>query len=373
MENTIKNQVILSANGVENKKGSFITFQLQSTTTSHELQDVVRHWEEGKIKIPDIQRPAGEWKSEQKKTFIDSLINGYPIPPLMVVKKGTQKLLIDGQQRLSTVISFIGGKFKTLENDNKSEISKKSFAQLPNEVQEKLKQSEILIQYVQNSVDPNDVTFIFEIFKRINTGSLKLTEIQVLMATYYGEFSKWLKEFASSKDDILMSKTKSVTVDQKLSIILRIISFYFYFKINNGEVISQWEKKTISSSDILKKPMDEYWNFNDFQLQKIQGDIVSMYEQILEGISEIGINNLCSINANGDVGKDIQQPTLDAFVIMISNSRKLDGFKTLSKRIVDSIKNDNNFIKYKELFQEQTLSIVRINERVNFIENENQL
>lgn len=58
---------------------------------------------------PDYQR-SFRWSSKQKTSFIESILLGIPIPPIYVVedKDGLWEL-IDGFQRISIIISFLGG------------------------------------------------------------------------------------------------------------------------------------------------------------------------------------------------------------------------------------------------------------------------
>ncbi|MCX7845324.1 MAG: DUF262 domain-containing protein [Dictyoglomaceae bacterium] len=74
----------------------------------------------GEIVLPEIQRPF-VWNSTQVRDFIDSLYRGYPVGYLIVgqnpnvkAKDGTmakgKKILIDGQQRITTLMTSILGK-----------------------------------------------------------------------------------------------------------------------------------------------------------------------------------------------------------------------------------------------------------------------
>jgi len=74
--------------------------------------EIISLYKEGEISIypdfPDFQRPF-RWKKEQKTRFIESLLLGIPIPPILVFQDedGIWEL-IDGLQRLSTIFEFAG-------------------------------------------------------------------------------------------------------------------------------------------------------------------------------------------------------------------------------------------------------------------------
>jgi len=74
----------------------------------------------GEVAVPEIQRPF-VWESTQVRDFIDSLYKGYPVGYIIIwqnpnvkAKDGTsskgKKILIDGQQRVTALMSAILGK-----------------------------------------------------------------------------------------------------------------------------------------------------------------------------------------------------------------------------------------------------------------------
>ena len=80
----------------------------------------------GEVAIPEIQRPF-VWKGAQVRDLIDSLYNGYPAGYLIVwqnpnvkLKDGTtsagKKILIDGQQRVTAMMTAIDGREVLLDD-----------------------------------------------------------------------------------------------------------------------------------------------------------------------------------------------------------------------------------------------------------------
>ena len=83
------------------------------------IDQILNFVKSGEIAIPDIQRPF-VWKPKQVRDLIDSLYNGYPTGyfivsqnPDMRLKDGTRsegkKIMIDGQQRVSALMTAILG------------------------------------------------------------------------------------------------------------------------------------------------------------------------------------------------------------------------------------------------------------------------
>ncbi|AQS42482.1 DUF262 domain-containing protein [Bacillus velezensis] len=69
-------------------------------------------FEKGKIRFDHpIQRKGGQWDKSAKSLFINSMANGYPIPPFYALKEDGVYWILDGQQRLTTAINFMNNKF----------------------------------------------------------------------------------------------------------------------------------------------------------------------------------------------------------------------------------------------------------------------
>ena len=89
------------------------------TVTNFSVSSVLGYIEAGDIAIPEIQRPF-VWKGRQVRDLVDSLYNGYPTGYLIIwqnpnvkLKSGQsavgKKVLIDGQQRITAMMTAISG------------------------------------------------------------------------------------------------------------------------------------------------------------------------------------------------------------------------------------------------------------------------
>lgn len=89
------------------------------TVTQYSVNSILGYIEAGDIVIPEIQRPF-VWKGTQVRDLIDSLYNGYPTGYLIIwqnpnvrLKSGKEavgkKILIDGQQRITALMTAIAG------------------------------------------------------------------------------------------------------------------------------------------------------------------------------------------------------------------------------------------------------------------------
>lgn len=96
------------------------------TVTQYSVSSILGYIEAGDIAIPEIQRPF-VWKGRQVRDLVDSLYNGYPTGYLIIwqnpdvkLKDGRdavgKKVLIDGQQRITALMTAIAG-YKILTED----------------------------------------------------------------------------------------------------------------------------------------------------------------------------------------------------------------------------------------------------------------
>ena len=129
------------------------------------------------------------WKVDKKSALIESMIIGYPIPPVFAKRnEDKQMIILDGKQRLSTIASYLNDEFKlsTLnpvtfidEEENKEvtmDITGKSFSELPLGLQNHLKTVSLSMIYFDNLTAEEER----EVFKRLNQGMALSTKSRLL-------------------------------------------------------------------------------------------------------------------------------------------------------------------------------------------------
>ena len=153
---------------------------------------------------PDYQRNP-IWKLDKKTAFIESLYMGILIPPIYVVEIPSENILdgasyevVDGKQRLTTVLDFIENKFylgaKALEYFT-DWFANKKFSQIQAEYQELTNTmlSSVLDIYVITANSPEFTKY--DIFSRLNKGSEPLKVNEIRKAIYQSHVLKIVNEF----------------------------------------------------------------------------------------------------------------------------------------------------------------------------------
>ncbi|KAB2720395.1 DUF262 domain-containing protein [Brucella intermedia] len=148
---------------------------------------------------PAFQR-RGVWNTVAKSRFIESIFLGIPIPQILFSSKQGSKgafLVLDGKQRLITIKEFLDGKhddgkvFKLKELRVLKELNGKSWADISKDEDWKYRllnetQRTAIIRGWENE------QVLYEIFFRLNSGSVKLSPMELRMSLHPGEFLKFI-------------------------------------------------------------------------------------------------------------------------------------------------------------------------------------
>lgn len=152
---------------------------------------------------PDYQRKY-VMNIKLASRLIESILIDVPIPVVYLAEESDGTFsVIDGQQRLTSFISYIEGSlpdnntFKLKSLSVLKELNNKSFADLNKEHQTKIKTTTIHTILIKKE-SPDDIKF--EIFERLNTGSIKLNEDELRNSVYRGNYIKLLAELEEDPD-----------------------------------------------------------------------------------------------------------------------------------------------------------------------------
>lgn len=142
---------------------------------------------------PKFQREyVWSLRPELPSRLIESLLLKIPIPPIYFGKgKGGSLEVIDGQQRLTTLVRFVRNEFALVKLLRMSSLNGKLFKQLTTEQQEKILDEPIRTIVIDAG---NNSELRYEIFERLNRGSMALNEQELRNCVYRGPFNDLLAE-----------------------------------------------------------------------------------------------------------------------------------------------------------------------------------
>jgi Protein of unknown function DUF262 len=164
------------------------------------------------ILSPHFQRRA-VWNKGAKSYLVDTIYKGLPVPIIFLRDRGIDKStyepireVIDGQQRLRTIISYVApellddfdpsvDEFLVKKAHNK-ELANKPYSTLSEDIQDRILNYEFNVHILSSTVDDRDV---IQIFRRMNSTSYSLKKQELINSQYFGEFKTSLYNLAAEQ------------------------------------------------------------------------------------------------------------------------------------------------------------------------------
>lgn len=198
---------------------------------------------------PSFQRRSA-WTDKKQSLFIESLILGLPIPQLILAEAKGKKgsfIVIDGKQRLLSIRRFgsteADGKFTPLKLKGLGELERlngKTYSELSRDPA----LAEDLAAYQNASIRTivirnwQSEAYLYEIFLRINTGSVQLSPQELRQALHPGQFSTFIGD--ASADSIELQRALNLHGPdfrmRDAEILLRFIAYFNFMGNYNGNL-----------------------------------------------------------------------------------------------------------------------------------------
>ena len=187
------------------------------------VKELVSMAHQGIIDIaPEYQRQF-RWPEQNQSRFIESVLLGIPVPSLfMAANKDGSWELIDGVQRLSTLLHFIGSEevrdkfnlgkaLKLTSLDVLTEFNDTTFEELPQTLRLKFSLRPLKVTTLS---DKSDAKVRFDLFERLNTGGVKLTDQEIRACVFRGRFNDFIEEISLDENfDKLVNLTEAKNND----------------------------------------------------------------------------------------------------------------------------------------------------------------
>jgi Protein of unknown function DUF262 len=146
---------------------------------------------------PEFQRME-VWRDKARSRLIESILIRIPLPAFYMDATDDDKwLVVDGQQRLSTLERFVLKQNLRLQDlEFLREFDGFKFDQLPRAFQRRIRETNVTVYLIERGTPP---AVKINIFKRINTGGLPLSPQEIRHALNGAPVTTMLKELAASK------------------------------------------------------------------------------------------------------------------------------------------------------------------------------
>jgi uncharacterized protein with ParB-like and HNH nuclease domain len=242
------------------------------------IGEIINLYSDGDIIIrPEFQR-LFRWEIDQKSKFIESILIGIPIPPIFVQQLDDGRWeVIDGLQRLSTILEFVGV-LKDEKNENLNAVALQKTKYLPSlenmyydnfekissessffdrETKLVFKRATIIVEVIKRE---SDISAKYELFDRLNSGGSKLTEQEIRTAVFMFEKPSaisLIKELSKNQDFADTVKPSEKLIEQAYDEEL-VLRFFAY-----SEIASEFNKYNNSIKDFLDGYITDYFKEDD--------------------------------------------------------------------------------------------------------------
>ncbi len=201
------------------------------------------------------------WDNKRKSLFIHSLIYGYPVPAMYAQDNGDGYYwMIEGKQRLSTLIEFPQNTFKLHKDTPDVDgaiIAGLSFEELPEEFQDKIYDTNMQIYQLRGIKSEEERN---EIFLRLNGGK-PLSGIELTRVAGGEGMIKYLQELSQQPffNNNITGSQRNGCKDEELILQCLILYFKGATSINANAI-----REFVDNIDVDDLPKDEILEITDY-------------------------------------------------------------------------------------------------------------
>ena len=277
-------------------------YEITASPNDFNISTIFSFIESGAVRIPNFQRNY-VWDIQRASRLIESILIGLPIPQIFLYEESRNKFqVIDGQQRLLSIYYFIKSRFPRKEKRNELRRIFDEHGGIPDEYRDN-------DQYFQNfnlrlprrvsTDEPNrfdslnygtlddyqttfnlrtirnviikqnfprdDMSSVYEIFFRLNTGGVNLTPQEIRTSLYHSEFyemltrlnidPRWRRFTGMTEPDVRM---------KDMEILLRAFAM------------------VVVSFDRYKRPMTRFLNTFSQECKSLDKEEIKYYEDLFD-------------------------------------------------------------------------------------------
>jgi len=242
---------------------------MESESKKYTIEEIIKWSKNDELVLrPYYQRRKNIWSREGKSYFLDTLFRNLPIHKIFLrefVNKGIGiREVVDGQQRLRTILDFYDNNFR-INNKKEFENSNKKYEEMNDDVKFNFLNYEMTVDILMNASDKD----VRDLFLRLNKYSISLNKQELRNAKFHGEF----KQFIDKQSENTASKLMKIGIISKNS----------YARMLELELISELIIAMIHGLQDKKKSIDFYYEEYDNSFY-LANEMQSKYEEIFNHI-----------------------------------------------------------------------------------------
>lgn len=310
---------------------------------------------------PEFQR-NGVWKPKQKSELIESILMGIPIPLMYLFEdKNGKKQVVDGRQRIGTILEFLDNKFKLKNLRILSQLNDCCFKDLEPKLQGVFEDYQLFFYIIQ---PPTPERVKYDIFDRVNRGGTSLNKQEMRNALYRGRCTEMLDRLCGSSA-FLLATGRSINKERMKDqyVVLRAIAFMM---LHRGEF------SNIQSLQYRGDIDDFLARFMVYINDDAKEDLIAEYEALFHHAMSVSYDLLGEngFRFSGNViRRPINMPLFEALTYLFSFVPKNVGFSKRTELLnnIEVVKLDFDNSSYFSGNIDSTTSVAYRFDRINDI------
>lgn len=177
-------------NDGDDEENDFVSGMIRTSVTAESVDTLVNMYRRGRLNLNPPWQRGEVWSPKKKKAVIESLMLGIPLPAIILHKNSETGMheVIDGQQRLRSIVQFADNMFPLAKFDRGHDLHDVSGHYYDHETRRSVDDSwkdRIALEKVPvlTFEDVSDST-LRKVFNLYNTASMKLNAAEIRNATY---------------------------------------------------------------------------------------------------------------------------------------------------------------------------------------------
>lgn len=275
------------------------------------VADMVRMMEDKDIRLnPEYQRNY-VWDNKKASMLIESIILNVPIPVIYVSQEEDDSwVVIDGLQRLNSLKRFFAGKFKLSGLEILSDLNKCDINSLNQKALRMLKNG--LLRVIMITHDSNE-EIKYDVFMRLNTGSVHLTEQELRNCLYRGNLNKYLKDMVKNESwQQLLGLKEPHKRMMDCEIVLRFLAIWKNWNVE--------EKSLAGYKGRMKAYLNLFMSENKDASKHVLDEWRTLFDETVDKVYKVyGVNAFKRKNLDGTFERTINRAIID--VLMLSSTQ----------------------------------------------------
>jgi hypothetical protein len=157
---------------------------VQVVKSEKSVFELHRQFSLGRLELRPLFQREFVWKRDQQVRLVESVLARIPLPAIYLSDESEDRsLVIDGQQRLTTLFEYLGNKWPVRGLQLLPSLDNRTFEQLEPRMQRRIEDTPLTVFSIQPGSDPQVKFYLFE---RLNQGGVSLNAQEIRNGIFRG-------------------------------------------------------------------------------------------------------------------------------------------------------------------------------------------